>query len=318
VPELELKLLWIFGIRAFFSFVVWQTIWLGSATRHEMRRGGWSRTRIRLVTAAMWAFVAAEVAAFISLGQILYRVVVVVFLVAFLGSERIIAAIRARADLRIAVVREVARIFAELDSIEGPDDRARIDQDLAALDRWVEPATFEFIQLARSRVLAWFDGGPRGAQREARWSGRMNEIAAAWMPPRQPGRLSRLGDVLRGVVLGQARWLAFLGGAMLGASTFFGRSPVLAVPLVAFGWIATWETTRVVWIALVGSAAGLAMGSAFVVLEGGGSLPSPWIATIAVIEIAVLLAAWILARSVASAADRTRLRLVTETDRESA
>jgi hypothetical protein len=310
VPDFDLPLILLFAYRAFVAFVVWQAIWLGSASRHEMRLNGWSRARVRLVTAGMWAFVAGVVAAFLGGIQILFGALMVVFLVAFLPSERIIAVIRARTDPRIALVREVRRIYGELESIEGPDDRARIDEDLAALDRWVEPATFEFIQLARSRVLTWFDGGPRVEQREARWSARMNEIAAEWFPPYQPDWLGQSGDAIRGWVLRHARWLVFTSGAMLGASVFFGRSPVLAIPLIAFGWIATWATDRVVWIALVGAAAGLALGTAFVVLESGGPPLQPWIATVAVIEVAVLLAAWIDARSARARAARPSLRLV--------
>jgi hypothetical protein len=310
VPDFDLDLVWLFWIRVFAALVVWQTIWLGSAWRHEMRRGGWSRTRVRVTTAVIWALVAAELAVFIRQSQLLYAAFMVVFVAAVLGSDRLLAAIRARADPRIALLREVNRIYEELESIEGPDDRARIDEDLAALDRWVEPATFEFIQLARSRVLTWFDGGPRVAQREARWSTRMSEIAAEWFPPYQPDSLSRAGDALRGWVLRHARWLVFTSGAMLGASVFFGRSALLAVPLVTFGWIATWATERVVWIALVGAAAGLALGTAFVVLESAGPLLQPWIATVAVIEIAVLLAAWIDARSAQAKEARPSLRLV--------
>jgi hypothetical protein len=317
VPDFDPALALLFGFRAFVAFVVWQAIYVGCATRHQMRLSGWSRTRVRLTTAGMWTFVVGEVAAFITGNQVLFAALMVVSLVAFLPSERIIAAIRTRPDPRIALVREVTRIYGELGTIEGPDDRARIDEDLAALDRWVEPATFEFIQLARSRVLTWFDGGPRVEQREARWSSRMNEIVAEWFPPGQPDWLRTSGDALRRLVLRHAKWLVFLCGAMLGASVYFGRSPVLAVPLVAFGWIATWATERVVWVALVGAAAGLAMGTAVVVVESGGPPLQPWIVTVAVIEIAVLLAAGVEARSARRKAVRPSLRLVSEADTES-
>ena len=310
MPAVDLSLILLVAYRAFVAFTVWQAIYVGSASRHEMRLSGWSRRRVRLTTASMWTFVAALVAAFLGGIQALFAALMVVFLAAFLFSERILAAIRARPNPRVALVREVRRIYGELESIEGPDDRARIDEDLAALDRWVEPATFEFIQLGRSRVLTWFDGGPRVEQREARWSSRMNEIAAAWFPPRQQDVLNRSGDALRGWVLRHVRPLMFLSGAMLGASTLFGRSFVLAVPLIAFGWIATWATERVIWIALVGAAAGLALGTASVVLESGGPLLQPWLATVAVIEIALLLAAWIDARSARRRAVRPPLRLV--------
>ena len=158
----DLDLVWFFGIRAVFVLVVWQTIWFGARFRHEIRRDGWSPRGIGLLTAAMWTLVLAELAGFLLYLTGAYLATYVLFVVLLFGYDRIIAAIDARTNPRILLVQEVSRIFAELGKIEGVDTRARIDEDLAALDRWVTPETFEFIQLARSRVLAWFDGGPRG------------------------------------------------------------------------------------------------------------------------------------------------------------
>jgi hypothetical protein len=282
-----------------------------------MRRAGWSSTRIRSVTAGTWAFVFAEVAGYVSYSSMLYAATMVAFLALFLGSGRILAAIASRINPRILLVGEVNRIYGQLDSIDGADDRARIDDDLAALDRWLVPDTFEFIQLARSRVLAWFDGGPRVADREARWSRRMTEIVALLTPPWRPDRLSRVADVLRRWLLTHATWLAFGSAAALGASVFFGRSPLLAVPLIVFGWIATWKNPSIIWVALVGSATGLAIGAAYaVVVDVAGTVLPPWIATVAAIEVVVLLAAWRAARSSASASARMQPRLLTLPDAE--
>jgi hypothetical protein len=312
VGDLELELIWLFAIRAFVLFVVWQTIWLGAAFRHEMRRGGWSPTRIRLVTVGMWAFVVLEVAGFVGFSPMLYAATMAVFLAAFLGSNRIIAAIVSRTNPRILLVREVHRIYSELDSIEGPEDRARFDDALAALDRWVAPDTFEFIQLARSRVLSWFDGGPRAADRETRWSKRMTEVVALLTPPWRPDRLSRIADVVRRVLLAHANWLALGSAGILGASVFFGRSPILVVPFILLGWLATSTTPSTIWIALVGSATGLAISTVYVVMvDVGGNVLPPWIATVAGIEVVVLLAAWMMARSTAAASARVGLRLLT-------
>ena len=310
------ELAWFFGIRAVEVFIVWQTISIGARFRYEIRRVGWSPRGISLLNAATWVLVVAELAGFLLYVTEVYLATYVLFAVLLLGYGRIIAAIKARTSPRILLVQEVSRIFGELGSNEGVDNRARIDEDLAALDRWVTPETFEFIQLARSRVLAWFDGGPRAADREERWSTRMNEIVALWTPPRRSNRRQRVTDSIGRWGLDHAAWLAVGGGAVLGASAFFGRSPALAVPMILLGWLATWGTNRVVWQALVGSACGLAGGASYVVFDGSKLFVGPWLATVAAIEIVVLLVAWTLARS-AAASPRTRLRLLTEQQPES-
>ena len=86
--------------------------------------------------------------------------------------------------------------------------------------------------------------------------------------------------------------------------------------MILLGWLATWGTNRVVWQALVGSACGLAGGASYVVFDGSKLFVGPWLATVAAIEIVVLLVAWTLARS-AAASPRTRLRLLTEQQPES-
>jgi hypothetical protein len=311
VDAFDLDLVWFFGIRAVFVFVVWQTIWFGARFRHEIRRVGWSPRGIGLLTAAMWTLVLAELAGFLLYLTGAYLATYVLFVVLLFGYDRIIAAIDAQTNPRILLVQEVSRIFAELGRIEGVDTRARIDEDLAALDRWVTPETFEFIQLARSRVLAWFDGGPRGGGREERWAKRMDEIVALWRPATGPDRWRRLVNPVRSWVLGQAAWLATVSGGALGASVFFGRSPFLALPMILLGWLATWGTRRVVWLALVGSAGGLAVGALYVVVDGRKLLLGPWLATVAAIAVVVLLIAWKGARS-AAASPRTGLRLLTQ------
>ena len=310
MEEFDLDLIWFFGSRAVVVFVVWQTISIGARFRHEIRRAGWSSWGISLLTAATWLLVLAELTGFLLYVTGVYLATYVLYVVLLFSYDRIIAAIHARTSPRVRLLQEVSRIFAELESMEGVDNRARIDEDLAALDRWVTPETFEFIQLARSRVLAWFDGGPRGAGREERWATRMNEIVALWMSPRRSKLRQRFTDSLSRWGLDHAVWLAAGGGIVLGGSVFFGRSPVLAVPMVVLGWLATWGGDRVVWQALVGSACGLAVGALYVVSDGR-KLLGPWLATVAAIVIVVLLVAWTLARS-AAASRRSRLQLLTQ------
>jgi len=77
------------------------------------------------------------------------------------------------------------------------------------------------------------------------------------------------------------------------------------------GWLATWGTRHVVWLALVGSAGGLAAGALYLVVDGRKLLFGPWLATVAAIALVVLLIAWTLARS-AAASPRNSLRLLTQ------
>jgi len=315
VDAFDLDLVWFFGIRAIVVFVVWQTFWFGATFRYEMRRVGWSPRGISLLAAATWTLVLVELAGFLLYVTGMYLATYVLFVVLLFGYDRIIGAIDAQTNPRILLVHEVSRIFAELGSIEGVDNRARIDEDLAALDRWVTPETFEFIQLARSRVLAWSDGGPRGAGREERWAKRMDEIVALWSPATRPDRWGRLIDPVRSWVLRQAAWLAVVSSGALGASVFFGRSPFLALPMILLGWLAAWGTRRVVWLALVGSAGGLAVGALYVVVDGRKLLLGPWLATVAVIAVVVVLIAWKLAKS-AAPSPRTGLQLLTQPEPE--
>jgi hypothetical protein len=316
VGVLDIDLVWIFVQRGIEAVVVAQTIWIGATIRHEVRQGRWSPMAVRLVTAATWALVLAEVAASVLRSQFLYTTTHAVFLAMFavvvFAYQRIVAAIRARSDPRLRLLREVSRIYGELDPVGGVADGAQIDEDLAALDRWVTPDTFEFIQLARSRVLAAFDGGPRAASRETRWSVRMNEIAAVWTEPVRPNRLGRISNDVRRWLLDHEVWFALGGGSLLGASTFLGRSVIFfAVPLIVLGWLVIWGTSRVAWLALVGSAVGMVTGAAYAQWRLGGPVPPSLIATTAAINIVVLVVAWQLFRS-AKGSSRTNLRLVAE------
>jgi len=129
------------------------------------------------------------------------------------------------------------------------------------------------------------------------------------------GPLGRLIDPVRSWVLRQAAWLAVVSSGALGASVFFGRSPFLALPMILLGWLAAWGSRRVVWLALVGSAGGLAVGALYVVVDGRKLLLGPWLATVAVIAVVVVLIAWKLAKS-AAPSPRTGLQLLTQPEPE--
>jgi hypothetical protein len=311
VSLFDLDLVWLAGTRLFAVFVVWQTIWMGAMFRHTMRVNRWSPPRIRLVTAATWVVVVAEVGVFVNYSRPLFVLFVlgeVVFMATLLLYDRILAAISVRADPRMGLLAEISRILGDLANADSPADRERIDRDLAALDRWVTPKTFEFIQLTRSRVLAWLDGGPRQAGREARWSARMQEIVDVWFPP-HTGRLTRLVAPFRGWLLANETLLSVVGGIVLGVSVAIDPLPVLPAPIILLGWLATWGTRRVVWVGLIGVSVGLVIAGGAIAGRPADSTQATVIATIALVEVFLLAAAWTY-RRMSARSGRARLRLV--------
>jgi hypothetical protein len=309
VGLLDLELGWFVWIRLFAVFIIWQLITMGAMFRHRMRVTRWSPSHVRLMTAVTWVLVLAEVGAFVSYSTVFVALGMAVFVTTLLLYDRILIAISVRADPRVGLLAEIARIFGELSSADSQADRERIDRDLAALDEWVTPATFELVQLARSRVLAWLDDGPRQASGEARWSARMNNIVASWWEPWQADRLSRILDRLRAWLLKHQDWLALGAGITLGLSTAFNRNLLLAIPFVLVAWLATWGTRRVVWIALIGVSMGLPVAALVLVGRNLGFSTDSVIVTTSAIEILVLGGSWTYFRS-GIGLSRAQLQLV--------
>src|SRR5262245_53854641 len=118
-----------------------------------MRASGWRPALIRFTTASMW--LVAIAATFLPVPRIaepartlrsavdLILPVAVYTLFAF--EDRVGAWIRARPRGSLALIGEFNRISAAAGAAETPTDRQRIDEDLAGLDRFLRPETFEFI-----------------------------------------------------------------------------------------------------------------------------------------------------------------------------
>jgi hypothetical protein len=270
VPEVDVDLLIRASLRLGLVFAVYAAFMTGFGIRHAMRSAGWAANAIRLATLLTW-FVAIALAARLLLLRIpgpaalvAYRVLayaqIPVLVVFAFASQRITSAIRARPGRRAALIQEIKRIYGNLGSIEDAADRARLDEDLAHLDRYVDPGTFEFVQLARSRVLAWFDGGPRAALREARWSSRMLELAEQVQPDSwKNGPRSRAIAAIRRTALRLAPVLAAVSGAMVGRSVLDGPIWLATPACLILGYLLTWAWTPSIVPALGGAVVGLAM-----------------------------------------------------------
>ena len=137
----------------------------GFSIRHGMRAAGWPRWSVRLATAMTWIvslFVASRVLfpapLTTDLERAIYRVIllssfaILVFWVVGLDATR--RAIERRPSRRVRMFAEIQAVHDALASVRTADDRERFDGSLAALDRYLEPATFEYIQLTRSRLAA--------------------------------------------------------------------------------------------------------------------------------------------------------------------
>jgi hypothetical protein len=84
------------------------------------------------------------------------------------------------------------------------------------------------------------------------------------------------------------RWLGLVAGVLLGGSAFYGRSALLGAGILVLGWLASRRPIPVVWMSLLGVAAGL-VGGGLVTVD-----PAP--VTIAVPAIGFLWLALVLRR----------------------
>lgn len=270
MPDLDVDLLIRASLRLGLVFAVYATFMTGFGIRQAMRSAGWAANAIRLATVLTWSVAIALAArllllripgpaALFAYTALSYAQIPVLVIFAF-ASQRITSAIRARPAHRAALIQEIKRIYGNLGSIEDAADRARLDEDLADLDRHVDPKTFEFVQLARSRVLAWFDGGPRAAQREARWSSRMLELAEQVQPDSwKSGPMSGTTMAIRRGAHRLAPLLALVSGALIGRSLIDGPTWLATPACLALGYLLTWAWTSSMIPALVGAVVGLAM-----------------------------------------------------------
>jgi hypothetical protein len=286
VGALDVALVFLVALRLGTVLMTFAAGLIGFSIRYTMRTTGWSRPTVRLMTALTWAAVIAIPArpllsgnpepavhgGYVAVGLL---GIAAILIYGFGGIERARAALEARPRGRIALFRAVNDAFADLPTVATPEDRARLDEKLAALDRYVEPDTFEFVQLARSRAVSWLEGGPRVPLREARWSARMQELSAQVLPPWAPDRLAHVSQRIRRATLPNARWIAIAGGAVIGRSALAGPVVVATLASIVLGYLLTWRWVDAAPAALIGGAAGLAATAAFQL----GHRPSATIAT---------------------------------------
>ena len=260
----------------------------GFSIRHGMRAAGWPRWSVRLATAMTWIvslFVASRVLfpapLTTDLERAIYRVIllssfaILVFWVVGLDATR--RAIDRRPSRRVRMFAEIQAVHDALASVRTADDRERFDGSLADLDRYLEPATFEYIQLTRSRLTSWLDGGPSAEERERRWSARLDEIAPSVRPASwwREDAWSRLGQGVRARILGAAPLLAGLSGVVLGRSVLSGPIWVAMPAAVLAAFLFTWRWTAAATPFIACTAVGLAAAT----LLRQPSLPVPAVAT---------------------------------------
>jgi hypothetical protein len=280
--------------------IVWAVIMFCSIVRHQMRRSGWSRRAVRATTAVMWvvALIAAgrllvptAIPFWRTVGPVVFNGFLVLFVIALFLNERARVFIADHPARRIALIREVHRIYARLDDGDIQHERAQIDADLTGLDRWVAPDTFEYIQLARSRVVSGLDGGPRAAERERRWSARMNELQDQLVPAWREDRVSAIGQAIRRPIMAASPWIAAAGAALLGRSVLVGPTWVIVPALIVLGYLATWVWDRIIIPGWIAFGAGLgATGIVYTHARWGSSAFT--LLLLEVVVVAIVVASW--------------------------
>lgn len=322
MPDLDQDIVVSFTYRVAEVAIVWAVILFGSIVRHEMRRSGWSSRAVRATTAVMWLVTLVAAGRLLlpttnlvwrSLSPIVLNVFLLLLVAVMFLSERARLFVAVRPARRMALVREVHRIYTRLNDVDvdltDNEQRAEIDRDLAELDRWVGPDTFEYVQLARSRVVSGLDGGPRAMDRERRWSTRMNELQTELVAPPRADRLSAVGEAIRRPILAGSPWIAAASGALLGRSVLVGPTWVIVPVLILLGYLGTWRWDRIELPGVVAFGAALATTAIVATNARWGTA----LFTVVVLEAVVVAASFGLWRS--RAVSRPRLTVLSG-DRE--
>ena len=178
-------------------------------------------------------------------------------LVPFLWRARVGERLSQTPDPRISTAEAVRHVFELASSRFKPVDVDELRRELAALDDYVTPQTFEYIQLTRALMLHLLDGGSPAAANATRWRGRMTDIAIEWFPMewaegRQgPAALAATGrhpivgfrspsSVVRSLALGSGhragprRWRSRRGSSSATSCTWTDQLLVAATGLVRF------------------------------------------------------------------------------------
>jgi hypothetical protein len=248
---------------------VWAAFIVGFGIRYSLRDAGWPRWSVRLLTIATWVVAILIPSRLLLLptdgddGRLfLYRVLfaaaVPVFVLYGLALGPIRDAIERRPSRRIELFRAIRSAFEEASLAETAADREHLDQSLADLDRFIEPATFEYVQLARSRIVSWLDGGPRAESREGRWSARMIELSDELRPASwRSDRLSITARQTYERLISRTPLLAAAAGLVLGRSVLAGPVALAMPAAIVGGYLLTWRWSLAAAPAWGGAAIGL-------------------------------------------------------------
>jgi len=266
--------------------------------RWDLRSKGTGSTLvIRSLTFAMWGLIVVG-AAGLALGlPLIAQAALWICLLPFLWRARLGELLGQAPDPRVRTGEAVRHVFELASSRFKPVDVDELRRELAALDEYVTPQTFEYILLTRALMLHWLDGGSMTAANATRWRGRMTEIAFEWFPWNGPKAARDPRRLLRRAV---TRWwlpLTIIGGAVLGAWIWASGwpSPLEVTAGIVVGYLLMWtDQLLVAAIGLVSFVVGLAASTGLQILECPSCGWTSTIATVAAISLVGLLCAWFL------------------------
>jgi hypothetical protein len=289
------------GVAAFQLFLVFTpAIAFGGfgGIRWDLRSKGTGSTLIiRSLTFVTWGLVVLGAAGLVLGLPLIAQAALWISLVPFLWRTRIGELLGRAPDPRVRTAEAVRHVFELASSRFKPVDVDELRRELAALDEYVTPQTFEYVQLTRALMLHWLDGGSPTAANATRWRGRMTEIAIEWFPWNGPMAARDPRRLLRRVV---TRWwlpLTVIGGAVLGAWVWARGwpSPLEVTAGIVVGYLLMWtDQLLVAATGLVSFVIGLAASTGLQILECPSCGWTSTVATVAAISTVGLLCAWFL------------------------
>jgi hypothetical protein len=265
------------------------------------RKGTGSTLVIRSLTFVMWGLVVLGAAGLVLGLPLIEGAALWTCLAPFLWRARVGEFLGRTPDPRVRTAEAVRHVFELASSRFKPLDVDELRQEVAALDEYVTPQTFEYIQLTRALMLHWLDGGSATASNATRWRGRMSDIAIEWFPWNGPKAARDPRRLLRRVV---TRWwlpLTVIGGAVLGAWIWASGwpTPLEVAAGIVVGYLFTWtDQLLVTATGLVGFVVGLAASTGLQIFECPSCRWTSTIVTVAAISlVGLLFAAFLILRT---------------------
>jgi hypothetical protein len=263
--------------------------------RWDLRsRGTGSTLIIRSLTFGMWGVIVLGASGLVLGLPLIAQAALWICLMPFLWRARVGELLGRTPDPRVRTAEAVRHVFEVASSRFKPVDVDELRRELAALDEYVTPQTFEYIQLTRALMLHWLDGGSPTAANATRWRGRMTEIAIEWFPWNGPKAARDPRRFLRGVVTRSWLPITVIGGAVLGAWIWASGwpSPLEVTAGIFVGYLLMWtDQLLVAATALVSFVVGLAASTGLQILECPSCGWTPTITTVAAISLVGLLCA---------------------------